>query len=365
MMMLRAPLPQIGPTHRTCPQRFFASEEAPEAASAAAPSRRRSSSLNPVKSLPSQSFAICQQQGFHQAVLRPFYSMQPVSNVVMGLVHGTSAYARTCSCSGLAQLLDVGGDHHGAFFMMPNPKYHWDPEELTKHQQRKWRFVAWWIAPMFLDELRSWFDDARNGASPSSSSEANGLAPPLSSSAANGLRGSPKAVGAPGDFGFSAIQKPPGYLHTYRDLSGAERCEMLKALVSSVRSFLEQLLGTALSSTPISAGFHYPVRPQYSTLHLQLRVNSGDVCGGEDRRGIDLMKVIASLSEDPGIFSRDAEVLHYQATDNLLATIMAAAALVEAPIHEVGPTSLVLRPPPCEPPPPAVQQVHAQSCSVA
>lgn len=302
---------------------------------------RRHSQRNLILSVPSETLALCQYPGFHTSVLRPYYACQRVSNVVMGIVGGGSSYARTCAGYGLAKILDVGGDENGAFFMMPNPKYHWDPLELVKKPPLKWRFVAWWIAPMFLQELRSWFDALDQG---SSEGESEGLdaTPPLASPTAK-RRG--PTVGDPGDFSFSDIAKPPGYLHTYRDLHGPKSAAMLQALVSSVRGFLESLVGETLSSVPVSAGFHYPVRPQYSTLHLQLRVNAGDVCGGDDRRGFDLMKLINLLSQDPEVFQRDEEVLRYRATDNLRSTILSACKHGQALVQEVGPDSLVVRPP--------------------
>merc|ERR1719221_73172 len=140
--------------------------------------------------------------------------------------------------------------------------------------------------------------------------------------------GDAAGTGEPGDFGFSDIKKPSWYLHTYRDPSGAGDLKMIEALTKGVGSYLGRLFGSELlPSQRISAGFHYPVRPQYSTLHLQLRVNSGNVCGGADDRGIDLFQLLARLRADPGDLSRDDETLEYQATKNLRTALLAAAAM--------------------------------------
>ncbi|CAE7367712.1 unnamed protein product, partial [Symbiodinium microadriaticum] len=61
------------------------------------------------------------------------------------------------------------------------------------------------------------------------------------------------------------------------------------------------------------------VRPQYSTLHLQIRVNAGDVCPGEGR-GVDLFRPARApaerlqnrLKSDPECFQRDDETLFYE-----------------------------------------------------
>merc|ERR1712032_707641 len=106
----------------------------------------------------------------------------------------------------------------------------------------------------------------------------------------------------------------------------------------------ERILGEALSSLPVSAGFHYPVRSQYSTLHLQLRVNSGNVCNLTECRGVDLLQLLSKLRTGPGSLQQDDELLHYQATANLRATLLAAvSSSAGAEVEEVGPMSLVLR----------------------
>jgi len=150
-------------------------------------------------------------------------------------------------------------------------------------------------------------------------------------------------VGAPGDFTFSTVNKPAGYLHTYRDLAGSVHLNMLEVLVMRVRSFCEQLLGNAFPSARLSAGFHYPVRAQYSTLHLQLRVNSGDVCGGKEGRGVDLFQLLAQFRSDPEAFSRDDVTLHYRATSNLRHTVRTAANAAGRAVEEVGACSLILK----------------------
>eukprot|EP00929_Paragymnodinium_shiwhaense_P097097 TRINITY_DN5885_c0_g1_i3.p1 TRINITY_DN5885_c0_g1~~TRINITY_DN5885_c0_g1_i3.p1 ORF type:complete len:770 (-),score=152.91 TRINITY_DN5885_c0_g1_i3:65-2374(-) len=180
---------------------------------------------NPIKSDPSEDFAVCQKSGFHLSALRPFYAAQPVSNVVLGLVRGTSPYAREAVAMGLAEILDVGGDDKGAFFIMPNPKYHWSAKdvETAKVPVPHLRFCAWWIHPAFLDELRSWYEGCAAGPS-------SPVAAPVEPFAKAEL-------GKPGDFGFSDIKKPPGYLHTYRDLEGLGHADMLDALVKAVGPF--------------------------------------------------------------------------------------------------------------------------------
>lgn len=282
--------------------------------------------VNPVKSAPSKSFAICQKPGFYSQALRQFYASQPISNVVLGLVRGTSSYARKSVALGLADVIEVGNGN-GAFFIMPNPKYHWEPTRAACTTDSPFRFVAWWIHPDFLDELQSWVGN-RIGMS-------HDTCPFPGKEDAS--------IGSPGDFRYSDVQKPPcGYLHTYRDLAGARHLEMLEATVSGIGKFLERLLGSTLPHARLKAGFHFPVRPQYSTLHLQLRVNSGDVCGGPENRGADLFHLLAQLRTNPDTFSLDSETLHYQATSNLREALLVAAASSNQTIQEVGPQSLVL-----------------------
>ncbi|CAK0857674.1 unnamed protein product [Prorocentrum cordatum] len=158
---------------------------------------------------------------------------------------------------------------------MPNPKYHWEPSDIVVREDQRLRFVAWWIHPDFLDELRKWVGECNVQRSPASCDSFADSRPQASRGAAAAL-GQGANVGSPGDFGYSDVQKPEGYLHTYRDLCRPAHLDMLEALVVGVGLFLERLLGAALPDARLSAGFHYPVRPQYSTLHLQLRINSGD-----------------------------------------------------------------------------------------
>jgi len=307
---------------------------------------KTSQRFNPVKSSASESFAVCQQPGFHKSAMRPFYVQQPVSNVIIGIVRGTSRYAREAASLGLAEIIEVGGDANGAFFFMPNPKYHWAPSDaVTNPDVSRLRFVAWWIHPDFLDSLRTWFQQCSGsvgcpGAPEPSLLEASLCLPDAFQRAVS--PGHPE-IGAPGDFGFSEVQKPhSGYLHTYRDLVGAVHVDMLDALVAGVGRFLERILGSALPSARLSAGFHYPVRPQYSTLHLQLRVNSGEVCKGKEGRGTDLFQLISQLRADTDAFNRDEDTLHYKAAVNLRATVLAAAAFAGRYVQEVGPQALIL-----------------------
>mmetsp|Transcript_80627 Transcript_80627/g.224371 ORF Transcript_80627/g.224371 Transcript_80627/m.224371 type:complete len:824 (-) Transcript_80627:134-2605(-) len=285
-----------------------------------------------VKSAPSESFAICQKPRFHVLALCPYYDAQTVSNVVIGIIRGTSSYARRSVQLGLAEIAEVGGGNgtdNGVFFFMPNPKYHWSPEDAAFREDSRFRFVAWWIHPDFAQELRDWV--ARTSAS---EAVAEGGASPK--------QRSQSGVGAPGDFGYSEVEKPKGYLHTYRELSGVAHLQMLEGLVAHVKGFMERVLGSVFPSAHLSAGFHYPVRPQYSTLHLQLRVNSGDVCGGKENRGIDLFQLLPRLRADPEAFIRDEETLRYRATANLRAAVVAAASSTALPVHEIGPASLEL-----------------------
>jgi hypothetical protein len=276
-----------------------------------------------VVSAPSEAFAIRQEPFFHRSTLRPYYEAQPISNVVLGLTRGTSGYARSAMMHGCAQVVDLPDG--GAFFFMPNPKYHWSPEAVF-NPERKVRFVAWWIHPDHCDELHAWVQQSKGESFP-------GLPAEVTPS---------KGVGAPGDFGYSGVPKTKGYLHTCRDLAGDESVRMLEALVAGIRSYIANVLGEdMLPGAHISAGFHYPVRPQYSTLHLQCRVNSGDVCPGEGR-GVDLFRLLCRLREDPQVLSRDDETLFYEATANLRTSILKASEQVGAVVREVGPQSLIV-----------------------
>jgi len=267
-----------------------------------------------VTSTPSEAFAIRQEPGFHSRTLRPFYEAQPLSNVVLGLVSGSSGYARRSVHLRCAEIVDT---EYGAFFFMPNPKYHWIPEAAF-NEERKARFVAWWIHPDFCHMLRSW-TQADSAAS---------------------ARGDLSGVGAPGDFGYSYLMKPPSYLHTCRDLCGVAHIRMLNALTAGIKTYLERMFGD-LAAAHVSAGFHYPVRPQYSTLHLQIRVNAGDVCPGEGR-GVDLFRLQNRLTSDPDCFKRDDERLFYEATANLRLALLKACDKAGTAAREVGPKSVLL-----------------------
>merc|ERR1719284_2270638 len=71
--------------------------------------------------MPSDVYNIRQLPGFHTRTLRPFYAARPVSNVVMGLIRGTSLYAKQAVAAKLATIIHTTC---GWFFIMPNPKYH-------------------------------------------------------------------------------------------------------------------------------------------------------------------------------------------------------------------------------------------------
>eukprot|EP00434_Breviolum_minutum_P030459 symbB.v1.2.026934.t1/scaffold2732.1/size72013/1 len=271
-------------------------------------------------SAPSEAFAIRQKPGFHRNTLRPYYESQPVSNIVLGLASGSSGYARRAVLLRCAELVET---EHGAFFLMPNPKYHWTPEAAF-NAERKARFVAWWIHPELCPLLKSWTGQATSG------SDASSTPGDLES-----------GVGAPGDFGYSQVVKQPDYLHTCRDLSGVAHIRLLDALTTGIKKYLERMFGKSLPSAHVSAGFHYPVRPQYSTLHLQIRVNSGNVCPGEGR-GVDLFRLHHRLKSDPACFQRDDEELLYEATANLRAALLKACDKAGTAVREAGPMSLVI-----------------------
>mmetsp|Transcript_19829 Transcript_19829/g.34713 ORF Transcript_19829/g.34713 Transcript_19829/m.34713 type:complete len:118 (+) Transcript_19829:3-356(+) len=115
---------------------------------------------------------------------------------------------------------------------------------------------------------------------------------------------------------------------------------MLNALTAGIKTYLERMFGD-LAAAHVSAGFHYPVRPQYSTLHLQIRVNAGDVCPGEGR-GVDLFRLQNRLTSDPDCFKRDDERLFYEATANLRLALLKACDKAGTAAREVGPKSVLL-----------------------
>ncbi|KAF4734336.1 hypothetical protein FOZ62_006148, partial [Perkinsus olseni] len=108
-----------------------------------------------IHSIPSESYHVYQAPMFHQLVLKPFYQRHPISNVVMGLVMGTSTYARSSIEEGVGRLIRASHLHTGGFILIPNPKFHEDPRivaALAKNLRRgrgfgsaSFRFVVWWI----------------------------------------------------------------------------------------------------------------------------------------------------------------------------------------------------------------------------
>jgi serine/threonine protein kinase len=423
--------------------------------------------VNRIVSLPSDFYMIRQYPGFHRDILKPFYADRPVSNICIGLIRGTSLYARQAIQAKLATIIHT---IYGWYFLMPNPKYHSevnDRKGLLSKETGKFRFVAWWIHPRFVPQLRRWFekaeqdrenqqreqaatrrervkteksdkaeklkdememgvrsirsndldppspkyvsrgtsqtaeairgtsqqerakssgepetpllaDDMRSQPSGTASSTERPLSPgivagvlqgadevqavqnvpaqidgsgmgikPGPQDAGDKARGSrtekdrdatkrepgcdsvekeyPMGMGSPGDFLFSDVPKPDNYLHTYRDLHTREHILMLNQLTEGVQRFLRTLFDeNFLASAQISAGFHYPVRTQYATLHMQVRVNSGSVCR-DDGRGIDIHSLIENLQGDRLRYHRDEEPLRYQVTENIKVSLLAAA----------------------------------------
>jgi len=351
--------------------------------------------VNRVISMPSDKYSIKQLPGFHSRTLRPFYAARPVSNVVMGLIRGTSLYAKQSVAAKLATIIHTTC---GWFFIMPNPKYHTEVDSrrgLMSKETGKFRFVAWWIHPRFVPQLRQWFErltyegldqerqeqrrearmshrgDFGQGLGDASVSELdrgdrstgntkgpdNGPADPgtrenrsrgnnattkpgESSSKLIGQseggaeqRGAEQRfdpdMGSPGDFRFSDVPKPENYLHTYRDLHSREHVNMLNQLCEGTHRFLRSLFDeNFMAHASISAGFHYPVRTQYATLHMQLRVNAGNICG-EDGRGIETNTLIENLKADRHLYERDSEAIRYYVTENVKVSLLAAASEYE------------------------------------
>lgn len=320
--------------------------------------------VNRVLSLPSDVYGIKQLPHFHSKILRPFYAARPVSNVVMGLIRGTSLYAKQAVMAKLATIIHTAC---GYFFIMPNPKYHTEVDSrkgLLSKETGKFRFVAWWIHPRFSQQLRQWFErltveghqtsheswreSSRRAASTTSQGPPADLSPwagddGFLSPEANTEAGQRNArrmstsenkapadaegpdIGSPGDFRFSDVPKPENYLHTYRDLQSRDHVNMLTQLQDGTHRFLRSLFDeNFLMRAQISAGFHYPVRTQYATLHMQLRVNSGPVCR-EDGRGVDVERLIELLKRDRLDFERDAETFRYHVTENVKVSLLAAA----------------------------------------
>ena len=188
---------------------------------------------------------------------------------------------------------------------MPNPKFHPVIEDIPKMNCKSaLRFVVWWIAPEFCDELFSWAGDQK---------ATNNLSRKVSFS----------EIGNPGDFGFSRVLKSQRYLHTYRDLEGSTGIETVKGMLSSMDEFLKGHLGVD-NHYEFSCGFHFPVRTQYSTLHMQVRINSGNIVG-PDGRGITSQSVIDQLIKDPLIYVNDSRGIRYRVTENIRFNLIAAA----------------------------------------
>eukprot|EP00927_Polykrikos_kofoidii_P049209 TRINITY_DN43304_c0_g1_i1.p1 TRINITY_DN43304_c0_g1~~TRINITY_DN43304_c0_g1_i1.p1 ORF type:complete len:1767 (-),score=274.93 TRINITY_DN43304_c0_g1_i1:68-5302(-) len=384
--------------------------------------------VNRVVSMPSDVYQIRQLPGFHTRILRPFYAARPVSNVVMGLIRGTSLYARQSVTAKLATIIHTTW---GWFFIMPNPKYHTEVDTrkgLLSRETGKFRFVAWWIHPRFVPQLRQWFEKFTQGGeterkeeqrrearahreararesaqgerssdgarviddgAASDSGKAAAVAattvgqtaegPPeisarqkpaalMSTTGAERERTSsrpdtqdlaskgttsasevpPQATttpqahvaksregpaegeaapgaGNPGDFRFSDVPKPENYLHTYRDLHTREHVAMLSQLYDGTFRFLRSLFDeNFMTHAHISAGFHYPVRTQYATLHMQVRVNSGSVCRN-DNRGMEVSTLIDNMKRDRKAYERDEETIKYHVTENVKVSLLAAA----------------------------------------
>eukprot|EP00931_Biecheleriopsis_adriatica_P041481 TRINITY_DN23702_c0_g2_i1.p1 TRINITY_DN23702_c0_g2~~TRINITY_DN23702_c0_g2_i1.p1 ORF type:complete len:1742 (+),score=437.49 TRINITY_DN23702_c0_g2_i1:785-5227(+) len=344
--------------------------------------------VNRVLSMPSDVYHIKQMPGFHSRILKPFYAARPVSNVVMGLIRGTSLYAKQSVKARLATIIHT---NCGWFFIMPNPKYHTEVDSrkgLLSKETGKFRFVAWWIHPRFQAQLRQWFhrltsedkeqahkprvsqaagaEDAGMPPIPAAAGGASGpaeketLAPAVEKTErSNSTQGQTEKeppqkdggldakddqkkddllgkergddmMGSPGDFRFSDVPKPDSYLHTYRDLHSKEHVNMLLQLREGTHRFLRSLFDeNFMAQATINAGFHYPVRTQYATLHMQVRVNSGSVCR-EDGRGIEVDKLIDIFKRDRTVFERDSETVRYQVTENVKVSLLAAAQEYEA-----------------------------------
>jgi len=354
--------------------------------------------ISRVMSMPSDVYSIRQLPNFHSTILRPFYAARPVSNVVMGLIRGTSLYARQSVAAKLATIIHTTC---GWFFIMPNPKYHTEVDTrkgLLSKEMGKFRFVAWWIHPRFVPQLRQWFErltyegldqdrqeqrrearaqhEARAQREPriapggdrervsaqscadktpggssvdksanlqyvGSTEKAHEKHEKDSAVAGSGMdtavdvrpegqkapivEPQDLAMGSPGDFRFSDVPKPDSYLHTYRDLHTREHVNMLSQLYEGSHRFLRSLFDeTFMTNARISSGFHYPVRSQYATLHMQLRVNSGSVCR-DDGRGIEVNTLIENMKRDRRVYERDEDTVRYKVTENVKVSLLAAA----------------------------------------
>ncbi|CAE7644440.1 unnamed protein product, partial [Symbiodinium sp. CCMP2592] len=353
--------------------------------------------LNRVISRPSDIYYIKQLPGFHKKILRPFYAARPVSNVVMGLIRGTSLYARQSVVSKIATIIHT---KCGSFFIMPNPKYHTEVDArkgLLSKDAGKFRFVAWWIHPGFVQTIKHWFQKLESEERRTLGSRLQGAgeegqpgAPPMTTPAGRGSgdftagtpgptgekgregnanpgilnvdgnflnapyddpsaqKGGEEFMGSPGDFRFSDVPKPENYLHTYRDLYTKDHVIMLQQLMEGTMRFLRSLFDESfIKNWELNAGFHYPVRTQYATLHMHVRVNSGPFCR-EDGRGMDAQKLMEILRADRTIFERDDQTMKYQVTENAKVCLLAAAQEYEAandsphPCHQISPNMFEL-----------------------
>ncbi|KAF4653598.1 hypothetical protein FOL47_010428, partial [Perkinsus chesapeaki] len=313
---------------------------------AVAPSTVRPKRITRIHSMPSESYNVYQAPMFHQLVLKPFYQRHPISNVVMGLVMGTSTYARTSIREGVGKIIRFPHLHCGGFIFIPNPKFHEDPitvavmannlREGRGFETGSFRFVVWWIPEELWSNVEEWVDKASEERTSDIAAASAGVARENCSSerlsdydfsGINSFDDIPTPVGAPGDFRFSDVPKPgdDSYLHTYRDLDSPVHAEMLRLLLDECQQFLVSLLGDQfISGAKLSMGFHYPVRTQYSTLHMQIRINSGDVVS-RDGRGVAAQHVLAVLERDPLHYARDNMPLRYEVTENIKMNLLAAA----------------------------------------
>ncbi|OLQ09230.1 hypothetical protein AK812_SmicGene7167 [Symbiodinium microadriaticum] len=358
-----------------------------------------------------------------------------VRRKVMGLIRGTSLYARQSVVSKIATIIHT---KCGSFFIMPNPKYHTEVDArkgLLSKDAGKFRFVAWWIHPGFVQTIKHWFqkleseerrtlgtrlqgtgEEVQPGAAPTTI-PAGGLgmrgdargrgssdftpAGPTGEKSREGnpntgilnvdgnflngpyddpsvvsmenfdqaeiwqqlpstmdlgrfkaykpeLHFSEEFMGSPGDFRFSDVPKPENYLHTYRDLYTKDHVIMLQQLMEGTMRFLRSLFDESfIKNWELNAGFHYPVRTQYATLHMHVRVNSGPFCR-EDGRGMDAQKLMEILRADRTIFERDDQTMKYQVTENAKVCLLAAAQEYEAandsphPCHQISPNMFEL-----------------------
>eukprot|EP00439_Symbiodinium_sp_Y106_P032087 s7121_g3.t2 len=286
-----------------------------------------------VTSTPSEAFAIRQKPGFHRKALRPFYAAQPVSNVVLGLASGSSGYARRAQQLRCTHLVE-SEEPFGAFFFMPNPKYHWTPEAAF-NEERKARFVAWWIHPELCPMLRAW--TSRCGESERCESRKT----------SDGGANTEAGVGAPGDFGYSEMLKSSDYLHTCRDLCGATHVRMLEALVQGIKTYLERM----------RHGFESSVEAEDHGADLGRTVKpASTVCTACKLPLASASSVQHAAFADPGERRRRLsrrgprrrplqaaeQTLFYEATANLRMALLKACEKAPSSCREVGPKSLVL-----------------------